>query len=503
MTTLLPTKIIADFNTSLATACAVGGTSYIITSATDDDGVAIPTGQYVLTIDGGNSSKEYHFVTLTGTAITAVNTVTRQGVKTSGSARAHRVGATVTMTDFASLKYISDLISGTTDLNSSVPLKYDGTATISDDKNLATKAYVDGVAVSGAPNATTTAKGIVELATQAEMDAKTATGATGASLVATPALARSTLLNDYVVDTGTANAYAIAPSPAITAYTTGQRFIFKAINANTTTSTLNVNTLGVKTIVKGGTTALVTGDIPANTYIEVMYDGTNFQLLSSTLQQISVSSKEIFGADSAGSDTYAVTLSPAPSAYTTGMVVNFTAGTANTGACTLNVNGLGAKTIKKNVTTDLATGDILSGQMNSVIYDGTNFQLRIGTASSSSGVSAGPSASSTQTITHSLGKFPSIIRLAAFGDVSSSTANYSSSHGTYNSSGNKCTYIAGSVGGVVSSQSSSTFAIYIDKSSVTTGNATGIVGNLTDTTFDIVWTVTSSVANCNFMWEAQ
>lgn len=82
-----------------------------------------------------------------------------------------------------------------------------------------------------------------------------------------------------------------------------------------------------------------------------------------------------YGADAGGDDTYAVTLDPVPAAYYAGMEVNFKPTTANTGACTLDVNGLGAKTIKKNVSTDLATGDILSGQMVKVLYDGTNFQL--------------------------------------------------------------------------------------------------------------------------------
>jgi hypothetical protein len=58
------------------------------------------------------------------------------------------------------------------------------------------------------------------------------------------------------------------------------------------------------------------------------------------------------------------------------MVVNFSAQTLNTGAATLNVNGLGAKTIKKfGTANDLATGDILANQIVTVIYDGTNFQM--------------------------------------------------------------------------------------------------------------------------------
>ncbi len=83
----------------------------------------------------------------------------------------------------------------------------------------------------------------------------------------------------------------------------------------------------------------------------------------------------VYAADAGSSDAYAITLSPAPSSLTTGQVVNFKANTSNTGAATLNVNAIGATTIKKNGNTDLATGDIVANQLVSVIYDGTNFQM--------------------------------------------------------------------------------------------------------------------------------
>jgi len=82
-----------------------------------------------------------------------------------------------------------------------------------------------------------------------------------------------------------------------------------------------------------------------------------------------------FAADAEASDTYVITLSPIPFAYYTGMMFSFTANTANTGAATLNVNALGAKTIKKLHDQDLATGDIEAGQVVVVIYDGTNLQM--------------------------------------------------------------------------------------------------------------------------------
>lgn len=82
-----------------------------------------------------------------------------------------------------------------------------------------------------------------------------------------------------------------------------------------------------------------------------------------------------YAVDSVGTDSYAITPSPAITAYVAGQIFTFQAGTANTGAATLNVSALGAKTIKKLVSSDLVTGDILANQIVSVIYDGTNMQI--------------------------------------------------------------------------------------------------------------------------------
>ena len=81
-----------------------------------------------------------------------------------------------------------------------------------------------------------------------------------------------------------------------------------------------------------------------------------------------------YAEDAGASDAYAITVSGV-SAYNTGDMYAFKANTVNTGAATLNVNSLGAKTIKKNYNADLADGDIKAGQRVHVIYDGTNFQM--------------------------------------------------------------------------------------------------------------------------------
>jgi hypothetical protein len=84
---------------------------------------------------------------------------------------------------------------------------------------------------------------------------------------------------EYAADTGAADAYVMAPSPAVTAYAAGQRFAFLSTNANTGASTLNVSGLGAKAIQKRGA-ALVANDIQSGDLVVVRYDGTQFQMVS-------------------------------------------------------------------------------------------------------------------------------------------------------------------------------------------------------------------------------
>jgi hypothetical protein len=82
-----------------------------------------------------------------------------------------------------------------------------------------------------------------------------------------------------------------------------------------------------------------------------------------------------YAEDAEASDAYAIVLDPVLTAYASGQTFIFKANTANTGASSLNVDGLGAKTLKKLTDQDTATGDIEAGSIVEVTYDGTNFQI--------------------------------------------------------------------------------------------------------------------------------
>lgn len=76
-----------------------------------------------------------------------------------------------------------------------------------------------------------------------------------------------------------------------------------------------------------------------------------------------------------GTDTLVGALTPALTAYVAGNLFSFVAANTNTGAATININSLGAKSITKQGLTALAAGDIVSGQISLIEYDGTQFQL--------------------------------------------------------------------------------------------------------------------------------
>jgi len=102
-----------------------------------------------------------------------------------------------------------------------------------------------------------------------------------------------------------------------------------------------------------------------------------FAFLFSTVVFSQVSEQQIdaFKGTATGTDTYAATLSPAITAYVSTQVFNIKFTNGNTGAATININAIGAKSIVKNGSAALISGDIIAGQIYTLAYDGTNFQI--------------------------------------------------------------------------------------------------------------------------------
>lgn len=69
-------------------------------------------------------------------------------------------------------------------------------------------------------------------------------------------------------------------SPTLAAYAAGQMFYFVAAGDNTTSVTLNIDSLGAKAVTRDGATALAAADIKSGEVVVVVYDGTRFQVVS-------------------------------------------------------------------------------------------------------------------------------------------------------------------------------------------------------------------------------
>ena len=77
----------------------------------------------------------------------------------------------------------------------------------------------------------------------------------------------------YAVDTGTANTYQIS-LPAITSYSDGLSVSFKPINSNTGQSTIQINTLGTKSIRLVNSQVVALGDIISGAPVQLIYSST-------------------------------------------------------------------------------------------------------------------------------------------------------------------------------------------------------------------------------------
>ena len=173
--------IISKFETSLQGKIATTDTSMTLVSGTDRNGTSL-SGYLCFTIDENSSNVEYVCGTVAGTAVTAmtrgIDPVT--GV-TSVSAlkKSHNRGASVKITDYPSLSIVSRILNGDDTLPNAI--KYVSTVSTttlaSNTSYLANVAYVNGIALQGAPTATTTLPGVVQIGTTAQIAA--GTGMTG------------------------------------------------------------------------------------------------------------------------------------------------------------------------------------------------------------------------------------------------------------------------------------------------------------------------------------
>lgn len=286
----------------------IGATSITLTTLTDIYANVLTMASFgaegYITLEPDTTNEES--ATFTGIIANANGTYTLTGVKTtlaqtpytetSGLVRQHSGGTKVVITDnvafwatFGNKKNDETLIGrwGT----AVAPLS---------GNDLVNKTYADGLAIAGAPDSSTTTKGIGRVSvapvsptipifvgdndprvpTQGENDAQVGNNTdvavgTGNKFVTQTGSQHGA--ETYTIDTsGSSTAYVATYAPAFTSLTDGMVLRVKLVNANTTTSpTFAPNSLTAHTIVKLGGTALAVGDISANMLCTLVYDLSN------------------------------------------------------------------------------------------------------------------------------------------------------------------------------------------------------------------------------------
>lgn len=146
------------------------------------------------------------------------------------------------------------------------------------------------------------------------------------------------------------------------------------------------------------TFATQTGPIPLSQL------DTNFSSLATVINSTSTFSN--YYVDSSGSaNSIVVTISsPTQFSYVAGQTLQVKVANTVTGATTINVNGIGAKSVVTTAGGALTSGVIVAGSVVSLTYDGTNFQLQNaissgGTVSSVSGTGTVNGITLTGTVT--------------------------------------------------------------------------------------------------------
>ena len=174
---------VAVFHTSLANAISPSATAMTLVSGLTADGTTLASSTYSFVIDSGQSDQEFVIADCTNTVCTnmqrGLSVVT--GTSTiSSNAVQHRRTSTVDIVDAPLLLKITSIINGVSGFPNI--LSYITAPTFTTPTQIPDKAYVDGVAVAGAPNASVSTKGITQTATALQVASSTALGSSGASL---------------------------------------------------------------------------------------------------------------------------------------------------------------------------------------------------------------------------------------------------------------------------------------------------------------------------------
>jgi len=179
-------KVVAVFETSLASKITSSATSMTLVSGTDKAGNPL-SGYMCFVLDEGTASEEFVCGTASSTSVTGmirgIDPVDGD-LEVASLKKEHRRGASVKVTNYPQLAILSRILNGDETLPNALEYATSvSTSTLAgNNQYLASVGYVNNVSYAGTSDADEDTKGIVEQATRSELGSGVSSGDTSAPL---------------------------------------------------------------------------------------------------------------------------------------------------------------------------------------------------------------------------------------------------------------------------------------------------------------------------------
>jgi len=163
-------KVVASYESSLASKITSSATSLTLVSGVDDAGTSL-SGYICFVIDEGTASREFVCGTASGTAISSmIRGIDMQdgNLEVTALKKSHRRGASIKISDYPILGVLARMLNGDETLPNIMSYASALSFTAASNEIPSVK-YVDDTVVSGAPVASFDGKGIIEMATQEQL----------------------------------------------------------------------------------------------------------------------------------------------------------------------------------------------------------------------------------------------------------------------------------------------------------------------------------------------
>jgi hypothetical protein len=166
----------------------------------------------------------------------------------------------------------------------------------------------------------------------------------------------------------------------------GQVISIRVATANTGAANLTVNGLPSKSIVMPDGSNPPDNTLLGGKWYLLTWNATSWQITASVgtpggggggdLSSAALQANTpLYCADSGTTDTFVCNLTPSLLAYTTGQIVWFKPNTNNTGTASININGLGQKTITTESDAVMSNDVLRAGYLYALWYDGNTFRV--------------------------------------------------------------------------------------------------------------------------------